>query len=144
MSQQVSTSMLEAIAPLAAPLPDPPAGDAFTPAQWTTLLAIMDTIVPAIHRESVTPSSTSTVQAVPDVQYNAVVHEVREKVKDLPKDDELDGYYSERASQCPGFEDLLKRTLVDYSRSDARKGLALVLSTLKYVYTRLCPNQNEY
>lgn len=131
MSQQFSTSALEAIAPLASPLPDPPAGEAFTADQWATLLAIMDTVIPTIHRDSVSAASTPTVHAIPEVKYNAGIHHARENVVDLPKDDVLDEYLAERPSQCPGFEDLLKRTLVEYSRSDARQGLALVLSALK-------------
>lgn len=121
---------MSAIAPLAAPVPDHASGTYFSPEQWKTLLSIMDAIIPSLKRESIAPPEIN-VQSVRDVQYNAAVDHSREKVKDLPADDVLDEFMSEKPSDCPGFEDLLSRTLIDYSREDARKGLAFVLSSLK-------------
>jgi hypothetical protein len=126
----VSTSQMKLEAPLEVPLPEAPSGEHFTPAQWTTLMAIMDAVIPAIHRESTTSYQISQLTLSND-EYTTAMEHLQAGVVNAPAAAELDPYLAERASEIPLFQDLLRRTLIDFSREDARKGLSLVLSTLK-------------
>jgi hypothetical protein len=116
-----------ALAPLAIPLPDPPAGEYFTPAQWETLLALMDTVIPSIRRTEDKPFQVT----VSDTTYEAAVEHLKKNVVGAPDREALDRYLDERASEIPEFQDLLKRTLIHYARDDAKKALAGLLSALK-------------
>ena len=118
------------LAPLAAALPEGPDGEAFTAEQWTTLLAIMDTVIPSIRRETASTNPKSHF-IVSEQEYDTAAFHLQKTVVDPPDRESLDKYLDERPSDNPRFQDLLKRTLVFYGREDSRKGLALVLSTLK-------------
>jgi 3-methyladenine DNA glycosylase AlkD len=126
----MNSDQIEALAPLAAPLPDPPVGEAFTPEQWTILLAIMDAVIPSVRRETDAGDKISQY-TITDVEYNKTVDHLKRTVVDTPDSQSLEEYFLERPSENPRFQDLLKRTLVVYSREDVRKGLAFVLSALK-------------
>jgi hypothetical protein len=121
---------IPSLAPLANPLPEPPAGEAFTKDQWSILMSIMDAVIPSVRRES-TVSNPLLQQSIPDVRYNAAVDYVKRTMPDAPDSETFDEYMDEKPSNNPDFEDLLKRSLVQYSREDVRKGLAFVLSALK-------------
>ena len=125
-----SSDQVGMLAPLSTPLPEPPGDEAFTPEQWTTLLAIMDTVIPSIRRETALDKKNSTL-TVSDIQYNKVVDHLKKSMVNAPTSNLLDEYFDERPSESARFQDLLRRTLVHYSRDDARKGLAFVLSALK-------------
>jgi len=126
----VTTPQIELEAPLEVPLPESPSGDHFTPAQWTTLMAIMDAVIPAVHRENTTSYQMSQL-TVSNTEFNAAMDHLKATVVEAPPAEELDAYLEERPSENPLFQDLLKRTLIQYSREDARKGLRMVLSALK-------------
>ena len=121
---------MDILAPLATALPEGPAGEPFTAAQWTTLMAIMDAVIPSIRRETTTTDKISQL-TISDVEYNTAVHHLQKTVVNAPDSESLDEYLNERPSENPRFQDLLMRTLVFYARDDARKGLSFVLSTLK-------------
>lgn len=59
--------------------------------------------------------------------------DLKKKMLSKPTDVQLDEYFSEKPSENPEFQDLLRRTLIHYSREDARKGLAFLMSALKYM-----------
>ena len=128
----VTKKQMKMEAALGVPLPESPGDEHFTPAQWTTLLAIMDTVIPAVHRESTTSYQLSQL-TITQTEFNAAVDHLKATVVDAPSVEELDPYLEERPSENPLFQDLLKRMLVHYSRDDARKGLGMILSGLKYV-----------
>jgi hypothetical protein len=121
---------MSSLAPLATPLPDPPAGEAFTPNQWTTLLAIMDALIPSVQRDSTSTDEISQY-TISDAEYNMMVDHLKKTLVEAPDSEALDEYLQERPSEDPKFQDLLKRTLIHYSPDDVRKGLAFILSTLK-------------
>ena len=99
----MSTTQIGALAPLAAPLPPVPNGQALTPSQWTTLMAFADTIIPSI-----------------------------ENVSDIAEGDSRVGeYYKESASSVPGFREALQRLFSDYVRPDALDGIKVILSALE-------------
>ena len=124
---------MEILAPLATPLPEPPAGEAFTSDQWQILMSIMDTIIPSVQRESFASDGLSRV-TISDEKYNATMLRLKRATlagPDVPNGKSLENYLDEKPSDNPDFQDLLKRSLVHFAREDARKGLAFILSTLK-------------
>jgi hypothetical protein len=126
----ISSNQLGVLAPLAAPLPDGPSDQFFTDEQWTTLMAIFDTVIPSVRRESTTGNKTSQL-VVLDVEYNAAVDDLENIVVNAPDSRSLDKYLGEKPSDNPAFQDVLKRALIQYTRDDGRKGLAFILSALK-------------
>jgi hypothetical protein len=118
------------LAPLVTPLPDAPTEGFFTDANWSTLMAIMDTVIPSIRRETTTSNKLYQL-TISDVEYNAKANHLKRTVVNPPDSESLELYLNERPSDIPRFQDLLKRTLVFFTRDDAKKGLTLVLSTLK-------------
>lgn len=129
-----TTAVNAAITPLAVALPDPPSDTYFTPEQWTTLLALMDTVVPSLKCEMAAPLHRSLDDSLlPDVKYNSITNTLKKTLLTSPTDVQLDEFLSEKASASPDFQELLKRSLIQYSREDARKGLAFLMSALKYI-----------
>lgn len=118
------------MAPLETPLPDAPAEQFFTDDQWTTLMAIMDAIIPSIGRQAAAGSNPSQL-TVSDVDYNMAAEDLKKNVTDAPQGDSLERYLEEKPSDNPKFHELLQRSLIHYSPEDARKGLAFILSALK-------------
>jgi hypothetical protein len=126
----MSTQQME---PLATPLPEPPAGEAFTSDQWQILISIMDTIIPSIRCESLASDALSHL-IIPDEQYDATVVRLKKATvasPDSPDGKSLENYLDEKPSDNTDFQDLLKRSLVHFAKEDARKGLAFILSILK-------------
>jgi hypothetical protein len=126
----IGSTQICVLAPLATPLPDPPAGEAFTPEQWTTLISIMDTVIPSIRREALSRNNISQY-TISDVEYNKTMDHLKKTVAGAPDSEALDMYLEEKPSDNPQFHELLKRTLVAYSRKDVRQNLAFILSALK-------------
>ena len=126
------TTTIEKLAPLATPLAAPPTEDIFTPEQWTTLMSIMDAVIPSIHRSSDPNNSQDnekTQLVVSDEAYQANADHLSEKV--IGTWDELDQYMAERPSEIPKFKDFLRRMLGCYVPEKGRKGLGFILSSLK-------------
>ena len=126
----IAASQLDILAPLATPLPEAPGDQFFTDDQWTTLMAIMDTVIPSIRRETAAKREFSQL-TLSDVEYNAAIDHLKKNVVNAPDGESFDDYLEERPSDNAGFQDLLKRSLIHYTRDDARKGLAFILSALK-------------
>lgn len=127
----MTTTALKVVVPLTSALPDAPVRNYYTEAQWTTLMALMDTIIPSIKRESVASKSSINVELIPDTMYSTAVHQLQRALINAPTEVELDQYLAEKPSDNPEFHDLMKRSLMQYSREDARKGFAFLLSGLK-------------
>jgi hypothetical protein len=121
---------MAALAPLIAPLPDGPSDQFFNDEQWTTLMAIMDTVIPSVRRDSRTGNKKSQLTVL-DVEYNAAIDHLKKNVVNAPDSTSLDEYLDEKPSENPAFQDVLKRVLVQYTKDDAKKGLAFILSALK-------------
>jgi hypothetical protein len=126
----INASDVDILAPLAVALPDPPNEQFFTDEQWRTLMAIMDTVIPSIRRESMSGHEVDKL-TVRDVEFTAAMDHLKKNVVDAPDSEALQEYLAERPSDNAAFQDMLRRSLVQYSPEDARKGLAFVLSTLK-------------
>lgn len=119
---------LSAFAPVESPLPPPQPGEVLTESQWTTLMAIGDTIIPSIE-ESSAPSVTKL--SIQQTEYISAINKLKEG---LPASSEVDisrKYLEENSSSIPGFREALQRLLGDYTREDARKGIRVILSALE-------------
>ena len=124
----MTSKVNEVVGHLPTLLPDGPEESPFTEANWNTLLAIMDTVIPSISREKKT--SNSNQRPISETEYQATVDQL---VVDPPNEKDLNDYFNERASDIPAFHELLKRMLAHYTPEDSRKGLGFILSSLKYI-----------
>ena len=110
----MTSLQMSLIAPLASPLPPPPEGDVLTPSQWTTLMAIGDTVIPALE---LSPANFSKLKATLPSGADTVLAST---------------YLIEQASTTPGLKDLIHRTINKFIRQDAQKGMSVILTALKY------------
>jgi hypothetical protein len=126
----MATSEAEALAPIATPVPDGPTELPFSELQWSTLLAIMDTVIPSIRRETTTNNKINQL-TISDAEYNKTVKHLKKTLVNSPDSESLDEYLDEKPSDNQRFQALLQRTLSTFVRDDAKQGLSLVLTTLK-------------
>lgn len=124
----MTTQQLKLIAPLASPLPPPPEGEVLTQAQWTTLLAIGDAIIPSIGPSNSTLPNTLALEAT---EYSSAISKIESTVPENAPSGIAHRYLAESASATPGMRELLHRMLSDYVRTDARKGICVLLSALE-------------
>lgn len=120
----------EPVSPKATPLPPLPSEDPLTPAQWKTLLAITDAVIPAIK-----PMSTANVRheiAVADSEYSTAVSKLRGLTPENDPDSEAAAkeLLEDYASQDPAFKLELTRLFGMYMPQDQRQGLVMVLNVL--------------
>ena len=121
------------VSPKATPLPPLPAEDPLTPAQWKTLLAISDAVVPAI--KPMSTANARTEVAVTDLEYSSAVSALRAL---SPEDDPAmetaaTEYLADSASSNPAFKLELRSIFAMYMPHSTKKELSVVLSVLKYV-----------
>ncbi|KAL5326810.1 hypothetical protein ACEPPN_004499 [Leptodophora sp. 'Broadleaf-Isolate-01'] len=126
----MTSKVIEVVGHLPTLLPDGPEESPFTEANWITLLAIMDTVIPSIARGKSTSSIELNQRTISEEEYQTTAAHLKETVVDPPNAKDLDEFLAERASDIPGFQQLLKRSLVFYAPQDARKGLGFILSAL--------------
>ncbi len=126
----MTSTQLNIFAPLASPLPPPPEGEILTPSQWTTLLAIADTIVPSIEVSS--PLNSTKHLRIEASEYTVAVEKLKNSISEDVDPAITRTYLQENASSIPEFKQLVHRTLGNYVREDARKGIALILTALEY------------
>lgn len=125
----MASSTIGGVVPTATPLPDVPADEPFTQLNWTTLMAIMDTVIPSIGRESLSKQELNK-RALPDAEYNAAADDIRSTLIDVPDGDLLDTYLDEKPSSIPRFQELLRMTFMQFVRDDGRKKMAFILGAL--------------
>ena len=131
----MTSNTIDVIAPIVAPLPDPPEGQYFTELQWSTLMAIMDTVIPSIHRASLANDPASQL-SVPDGEYSDAVTHMQTTISSPPSNEALEAYLNEKPSDIPAFQISPPKPTI-YAREDARKVLAFVLTT------RIPPRSNH-
>ncbi|KAH7401269.1 hypothetical protein BKA66DRAFT_564925 [Pyrenochaeta sp. MPI-SDFR-AT-0127] len=118
------------VSPKATPLPPLPSQDPLTPAQWKTLLAIADAVVPAVK-----PMSTANVRselAVTDNEYSTAVTKLRALTPEDDPNAELAAkdYLEDYASKDPAFRLELQRIFALYMPQSQRNELSMVLNVL--------------
>ncbi|KAG4430913.1 hypothetical protein IFR05_013605 [Cadophora sp. M221] len=126
----MTSKAIEVVGHLPTLLPDGPEESPFTETNWITLLAIMDTVIPSITRQKSTNSIENNQKTISEEEYQTTITHLKETVVDPPNTKNLDEFLAERASDIPGFQQLLKRSLIFYTPQDSRKGLGFILSAL--------------
>ena len=124
----MTTTQLNLIAPLDAPLPSPPEDEPFTESQWTTLMAIADTVIARIEVSSTTSTNSF---CLPTSDYARAVEDLKQRLPSGSKDQLVQSYLRENASSVPAFRELLRRTIADYVNEDAKKAVRVILSALE-------------
>lgn len=124
----MTSAQLNIIAPIDTPLPPIPDGEVLTESQWTTLMAIADAIIPTIEVSSIL--SNSSLCLAPS-EYASTVEAIAQRLPAQTDPELTQRFLQENASSVPGFRELLQRTLREYMREDARKGIRVILSALE-------------
>ena len=113
---------------LASPLPPPPEGDVLTSAQWVTLLAIGDAVISSIGTAPALPSEELVLQ---QPEYASTLQKLRAAVPVDTHPELPHRYLQENASSIPQLRASLHRMFCHYLRTDARNGIATILSALE-------------
>lgn len=118
----------EIVSPKAALLPPLPDVDPLTPAQWKTLLAVTDAVIPSIQPfDTANPSSEL---AVTDNEYSTALSTLKELAPQGADDAILTAYLKENASSNPAFCQLFHRLFGLYMPQSTKKELTFVLNVL--------------
>ncbi|KAK2751114.1 hypothetical protein FQN57_000189 [Myotisia sp. PD_48] len=108
--------------------PGPNPADVLNPAQWDTLMAIADTIIPCISAISATYSDNHIDQTQFDhLRSTLGVSAATDKAT---AEQNAVRYLEERASSIPGFKESLGRTLGLYVHHQGRKGISSILQAM--------------
>ena len=124
----MTSTQLNLIAPLDTPLPPPPDGQVLSESQWTTLMAIADAIIPSLQVSSTLSNSSLCIDPS---EYMSAVKTITERLPAETDPGLTETFLQENASSVPGFRELLQRTLGEYMREDARKGIRVILTALE-------------
>lgn len=112
------------------PLPPPPKQDPLSTQQWSILVAIADTVIPALSRAS--NGNRLLQHPLRNEVYGAAVKRIQDLAKLGDDSDNLaNAYLSESAAAEPEFKEAIS-SMVGYHMSDtAKSGLLFILSALK-------------
>ena len=116
-------------------LPDPPDTEVLTPEQWTTVLAIADTVIPSICSSQSTDGGAQL--RLSEEEYQHAIDDMKKGVTNPPDDLTIRRHLGEKASSNPAFRRELQRTLALHVHEDSRKGIATIISLVKLVSTNL-------
>ncbi|KAJ4288425.1 hypothetical protein N0V90_011660 [Kalmusia sp. IMI 367209] len=125
MSQPLSTAV---VSPKATTLPPIPSEDPLTPAQWKTLLAIAETVIPAVKPIAIARSRTEIVAT--DNEYSATISTLKSLTPDPDGEAAAKALLDDSAVSSPVFRDELRRVVALVLPQSNRKELAMVLNIL--------------
>jgi hypothetical protein len=106
-----------------------PVENPFTEAQWTTLMSIMDTIIPSIQID--TNTNQTDHQSIPQKEFEAAVDSLKKTVDEKRDTRIFEEYLNKKASDEPKFQNTLKHAFGKLLPEANRKGMAFILSTLE-------------
>lgn len=118
----------ESVSPKAVVLPPLPAADPLTAAQWKTLLAIADSVIPAIKPVSI--ANTKTDIPTPDKEYSTAISTLKGLTPEADGEAVAEAYLQHSAASSPAFKEGLQRVIALYLPQSSRKELGTVLSLL--------------
>lgn len=123
-------AVIDTGAPTPTPLPDAPAKDFMTDAQWETLFALLDGVLPSI--TSTTSSNTEKGGSIllSDTEFENLIDTAVEALSNAPARSKLKEYLEFRPSQDKQFRDDCLRSLAIVPQ---RGQLIKVLNLLGYV-----------
>jgi hypothetical protein len=120
----------EPVSPKATPLPPLPAQDPLSPEQWKALLAIADTVIPAV--QSAAGVHSKGVLSVPANDFSTTVTELKGYASSSNADESaVDAYLNDVPSTNPAFRDTLYRFFGFYLPQKSANELKLILNILK-------------
>ncbi|KAL1598803.1 hypothetical protein SLS60_007945 [Paraconiothyrium brasiliense] len=125
MSETIPTAT---VSPKATTLPPLPAEDPLTPAQWRTLLAIAETIVPAVKPSATARGRTEIV--VTDNEYSAIVSRLKGLTPDLDGEEAAKAVLDDNPALDPVFREELRRVIALTLPQSNRKDLSIILNIL--------------
>lgn len=103
--------------------------------QWHTLLAIMDTIIPSIQKESQAPRKKSlSVAYISDKRYNAAIEHLRKNtvLLEASSQEQVESVLAEKPSDDLAFRQQLQGMLLSLPQQ-TKNQLLMVLTVLRYV-----------
>ena len=116
--------------PLEVPLPPAPDVKFFSQAQWTTLFALADAIVPSIR----TSAKSSTDKVISSAAWDVAISKLT-SLNPGPDATELAmQYLEEDASSNPAFRAIVERIIGDYVHEEGKAGFGMIMNALKYVF----------
>lgn len=118
----------QAVSPKATPLAPLPSGDPLNEAQWKTLLAIADAIIPPI--KPAATANTQTEISATDNEYSAAISTLKRLSHDPNGELVAASYLQESASSIPAFREGLHRLLALYMPQSTRRDFILALNIL--------------
>ncbi|KAF9883364.1 hypothetical protein FE257_003531 [Aspergillus nanangensis] len=122
------TEQVVAYTPLEVAIPPVPTQEIFNELQWRTLLALADTVIPAIGNPS--GPKIRGAKRVTQAEYDAAFKDLTAKIpgpdpKALAKE-----YLEESASSNPQFRDGIQRLFANFVHEEGRNGISFILSAL--------------
>jgi hypothetical protein len=125
----MATLTTQPVSPKAAPLPPLPTDDPLTAAQWKTLFAITDAIIPSIKPMAI--ARTKTEIPATENEYTSAISMLKRLSPEANGEDVAKQYLEERASSNPAFRESLWRLVACYMPMSTKKELLLVMNILK-------------
>lgn len=126
----MTSTELKAFAPLAAALPPAKDGEVLTESQWTTLMAIADTVIPSIRASTDQSLTHLGIQAS---EYTKSTDIIKRGIPSQQSADIARAYLDECPGSIPAFKEHVQRLLADHLRDEAQKGISIILSALELV-----------
>lgn len=121
--------------PLDVPLPPSPDVSFWSDAQWKTLFALCDAVVPSIRTPATTRSSKDKV--ISTGEWDAAVSKLTSLIPGPDAAKVATQYLEEDASSNPVFRAYVERILGDYVHDEGKNGFGLIMTALKYDPLRL-------
>lgn len=119
--------------------------EVMAPSEWRTLLAIMDTILPSVQKESKAPRKKSlSVAYISDEKYDAALAHLKKNtiVLDTASEDDVERYLADKPSDDIIFQQMLQGMLLSLPLQ-TKNLLVTVLKVLRYVFIKYpvtCPS----
>jgi hypothetical protein len=131
----------QTVSPKAVPLPPLPSEDPFTPAQWNTLLAITDTVIPTV--KPIATANAQTEVAATDNEYATAISTLKGRSSE-GSEAIATQYLHERPSSIPEFREALQRLFGRSMPHDVRKKMGMLLNILEWVVIHFIPLTFRY
>lgn len=108
----------------------PPTPDAsfFTEAQWTTLFALADAVVPSIRAST----GSSSDKVISTKEWDAAIATLTSQITAPDATKLATRYLEEDVSSNPAFKAYVYRIMGDHVPDEGRAGFGLILNALKY------------
>lgn len=116
------------VSPKAAALPPLPAEDPLTAAQWKTLLAIADAVIPVV--KPIAVANTKTEIPAKDNEYSTAISTLQSLTPEVDSEAVAKAYLQDNATSNPAFREGLRRVISLYLPQSSRKELGMVLNIL--------------